>query len=243
MKKILVVSQYYYPEQFRINDICLELKKRGYDVTVLTGIPNYPFGKFYSGYGLFRRKVDEWNGIKIIRLPIISRGHSSFRLFLNYYSFVVSGFFWSFFTRKKFDLVFTFEVSPIMQALIGKWYAKRRKIKNYLYVQDLWPENLEIIGGVKNKIILKHYSRLATRIYKSNTKIFVTSPSFKATLEERVDDCEKIIYLPQYAEDHYKPKYLLNKDNNKFDFLDNDNRFKIVFTGNIGYAQKRDTIW
>ena len=123
-KRILVVSQYYYPEPFRINDMCAEWVKRGYDVTVLTGIPNYPEGKFYKGYGISKKRKDEIDGVKIIRIPIISRGKGKIRLALNYFSFVISGWWWKIFTKVKADIVFTFEVSPMTQALVGVWYAK-----------------------------------------------------------------------------------------------------------------------
>ncbi len=136
-KHILVISQYFYPETFRINDIATEWVKRGYKVTVVTGIPNYPEGKFYKGYGWFRNNREIWNGIEIIRIPIIPRGSNSIGLILNYLSFVVSGFFWKCFTRIKTDYVFIFEVSPMTQALFGVWYARRRKIPCYIYVQDL----------------------------------------------------------------------------------------------------------
>ena len=109
-KHILVISQYYHPEPFRITDICAELVRRGYRVTVLTGIPNYPEGKAYPGYGWFRRRKEVIDGVEVIRIPLITRGHSSVRLALNYVSFVVSGFFWQLFTRLKADHVFTFEV-------------------------------------------------------------------------------------------------------------------------------------
>ena len=143
-KHILIISQYFYPEQFRINDIATEWVNKGYKVTVLTGIPNYPEGKFHKGYGWFKKRKDVYNGVNIKRIPIISRGKSSIRLFLNYISFVVPGFFWKIFTRLKADCVFIFEVSPMTQALPGVWYARKRKIPCYIYVQDLWPENVEI---------------------------------------------------------------------------------------------------
>lgn len=236
-KHILVISQYFYPESFRINDICQEWIKRGHKVTVLTGIPNYPEGKFYKGYGWFKKRKENWNGIDIIRIPIISRGHSSIRLVLNYYSFVWSGWFWKSFTRLKPDLIFTFEVSPMTQALIGKWFSKRRKIPNYLYVQDLWPENLEVVGGVHNKHILKHYQKMSDKIYKRCTKIFATSPSFVKAIQERVEDKEKVIYWPQYAEDIYKPV-----DNSHSSEISNGGKFKIIFTGNVGTAQGLDIL-
>ena len=229
-KHILVISQYFYPEPFRINDICQEWIKRGHKVTVLTGIPNYPEGKIYKGYSWFKKRKENWNGIDIIRLPIISRGHSSIRLILNYYSFVWSGWFWKIFTKIKPDLIFTFEVSPMTQALIGKWFSKKRKIPNYLYVQDLWPENL-IVGGIHNKSVIKHYQKMSDNIYKSCTKIFATSPSFVKAIQDRVDDKDKVIYWPQYAESFYKPVQSKSQE-----IPDNDS-FKIVFTGNVGFAQ------
>ena len=88
MKKILVICQYFYPEQFRINDICSEWVKRGYDVTVLTGIPNYPQGRFYDGYGWFKKRKEIWNGVKVIRIPLIARGKTPIGLVLNYFSFL-----------------------------------------------------------------------------------------------------------------------------------------------------------
>ena len=141
-KHILIVSQYFYPEQFRINDIAAEWVKRGHKVTVLTGIPNYPQGKFYDGYSWRKNRREVWNGVDIIRIPLFARGKSSIGMILNYFSFVISGFFWKCFTKLKADVVFTFEVSPMTQALIGVWYSKKHKIPNYLYVQDLWPENV-----------------------------------------------------------------------------------------------------
>ena len=148
---ILVISQYFFPEQFRVNDICTEWIKRGYQVTVITGIPNYPQGKFYNGYGYFQKRTERYNGIDIIRLPIIPRGNSAVMIALNYISFVISGFLWSKFTTLKADKVFVYEVSPMTQALPGVWYAKRRGISSVLYVMDLWPENIEYVGGIKNK--------------------------------------------------------------------------------------------
>jgi len=236
-KHILVITQYFYPEPFRINDIAQEWVKRGYKVTILTGIPNYPEGKTYQGYGLTKKRKEKWNGIDIIRIPLIERGHSSIQLILNYYSFVISGWFWSHFTKLKPDLIFTFEVSPMIQALIGKWFSKRRKIPNYLYVQDLWPENLEIVGGIHNKMVLKHYQRMSDRIYKSCTKIFATSPSFVKAIQERVVDKDKVIYWPQYAEEFYKPV-----ERKQIAEIPDDGRFKIVFTGNIGEAQGLDIL-
>ena len=232
-KHILVVSQYFYPEPFRINDICAEWIKRGYKVTVVTGIPNYPEGKFYRGYGWFKKRKERWNGIEIIRLPLISRGKSSIRLVLNYASFLFSGLFWKIFTRLKADLVFTFEVSPMTQALLGVWYAKRRKVPHYLYVQDLWPENVEVVAGIHNKTVLCWIGKMVDYIYRNTDMILATSPSFVKMIQERLfENQEKVKYWPQYAEEFYRP--VLRK---KCDEIPDDNIFKIIFTGNIGRAQ------
>lgn len=232
-KHILVVSQYFYPETFRINDICQEWVKRGYRVTVLTGIPNYPEGKFYSGYGLTKKRRETWHGIDIIRIPITARGHGAVGLSLNYLSFVISGFFWKLFTRLKPDLVFTYEVSPMTQALVGVWLAKRRKIPHYLYVTDLWPQNVEIITGIKSPLLIGPICKMAKYIYDRCEKILVSSPGFIEDIEGRLAEKEgKVIFWPQYAEDFYRPVEKAGRTE-----IPDDGAFNIIFAGNIGYAQ------
>ncbi|GAB6168254.1 glycosyltransferase family 4 protein [Clostridium carnis] len=236
-KHILVIAQYFYPEQFRINDICTEWVKRGYKVTVITGIPNYPQGKYYPGYGLFKKRKETYNSVEIIRIPLIPRGKNAIMLALNYLSFVVSGFFWKVFTRIKADYVFIFEVSPMTQALPGIWYSKKREIPCYLYVQDLWPENVEIITGITNKYIIGLIGKMVDYIYARCTNIFTTSISFVDSIEKRGVLKEKIKYWPQYAEDFYFP---LEKRNIKE--IPNNNAFNIIFAGNIGSAQGLDIL-
>ena len=231
-KHILVIAQYFYPEQFRINDISEEWVKRGYKVTVVTGIPNYPQGKYYKGYGIFKKRKEIYKGIDIIRIPLIPRGNNSIMLMLNYLSFVVSGFFWKSFTRVKADYVFIFEVSPMTQALPGVWYAKRRRIPCYLYVQDLWPENVEIITGIKNKYIIGSIGKMVDYIYGRCTKIFTTSKSFMESIKSRGVPREILEYWPQYAEDFYRPLSRANVNE-----IPNDGKFDIIFAGNIGVAQ------
>lgn len=235
-KHILVVSQYFYPEQFRINDICTEWVKHGYKVTVLTGIPNYPQGEFYEGYGFIKKRHEEWNGIKIIRIPLIARGQNSIGLLANYMSFVVSGWFWQKITRIKADYVFTFEVSPMTQALIGCWYANKHDIPHYLYVQDLWPENVEIVTGVHNKAVIGNIGKMVNYIYKNCTHIFATSPSFVEEIRKRCDDDYKVSYWPQYAEEFYTP-FDKNEAKKNVSEIPDDDSFKVIFTGNIGKAQ------
>lgn len=238
---ILVISQYFYPENFRINDICREWVNHGYEVTVVTGIPNYPQGRFYEGYGWFKRRREEIDGIHVIRIPLIARGDNPIMLVLNYLSFVVSGFFWKSFTSVRADKVFIFEVSPMTQALVGVWFSKRRKIPCYIYVQDLWPENVEIVTGIHNKKVIHAIDKMVDYIYSNCEKIFATSPSFVKRLEERISVYEngnsKAVYWPQYAEDFYHPS-----ERTYLEDVTDDEKFKIVFTGNIGYAQGLDIL-
>ncbi len=238
---ILVVSQYFYPEDFRINDICREWVKRGHEVTVVTGIPNYPQGRFFKGYGWFKKRYEVHEGIRIIRVPILPRGKGAVMLALNYLSFVVSGFFWKIFTRVEADKVFIFEVSPMTQALVGVWYAKKRKIPCCIYVQDLWPENVEIVTGLRNRRLIRAIDRMVDYIYRSCDKIFAASPGFVRRIEERGSaknaSGSKVVYWPQYAEEFYRPA-----PRRPLADMPGNGEFKVAFTGNIGYAQGLDIL-
>lgn len=244
---ILVICQYFFPEEFRINDICKEWIKRGYEVTVVTGIPNYPQGKFYKGYSWFSKTHEEYEGIHVIRIPIIPRGKNSIMMILNYISFVISGFFWKILTKVKADKVFIFQLSPMTQALVGVWYAKKRKIPCYIYVQDLWPESVQAVTGIHNKSVINMIDRIVNYVYKNSTKIFATSPSFVKKIEEREsafqDKESKVIYWPQYAEEFYQPmaRESARKQISTAE-VGEDDELKIVFTGNIGYAQGLDIL-
>lgn len=236
-KHVLVISQYFYPEEFRINDITKEWIKRGYKVTVITGIPNYPFGKFYKGYGIFNKNRENYDGVNVIRLPIIPRGKNSIMLALNYLSFVISGYIWSKFTKIKADITFIYEVSPMTQALPGIWYAKKMKIPCFTYITDLWPENVEYVIGLKNKKLINLIGKMSDYIYKNSTKIFTSSNSFIEKIHYRGIELEKLEFWPQYAEDFYKP--LL--DNNFCGDIDKS-KFNLTFAGNVGFAQGLDIL-
>lgn len=227
-KHIVVVTQYFYPENFRINDICLEWIERGYKVTVITAIPNYPQGKFYEGYGLMKKRKENWNGIDIIRLPVIPRGSKAITLVLNYFSFVVSGYIWKLTTKIDGDSVFIFGLSPATLALPGVWYAKKKKIPCIYYVQDLWPDSVESVTGVHNPIIIQSIGKVMNYIYKNCDYILATSKSYLEAIEKRNVEKEKLKYWPQYAETFYQP---IKIDNNK------GKLFVVTFTGNIGYGQ------
>ncbi|MCI9595214.1 MAG: glycosyltransferase family 4 protein [Lachnospiraceae bacterium] len=228
-KRILIISQYFKPENFRINDIATELVKKGYKVIVLTGIPNYPLGKFYEGYDYRHRRYEKWNGIYIIRIPLIARGSNSVRLVINYLSFMLSGFIWKCLVDVHADLVFTYEVSPMTQGMVGVWYAKKHHIPHYIYVTDLWPENVKYTTGIHNKMIIGILQIIVDYIYHNSDKILTSSRSFIEPIRRRKVDKLKIEYWPQYAEDIYKPM--------KFTKHPEDTQLYLVFAGNVGYAQ------
>ncbi|MGH1757818.1 glycosyltransferase family 4 protein [Enterococcus gallinarum] len=230
-KKILVVSQYFFPEQFRINDICNSWIERGYDVTVLTGIPNYPQGDFFEGYGFNKRRNENLNGINIIRIPIIPRKKSSMTMALNYLSFVISGWFWKLFNKENFDMVFIYEVSPMTQALPAVWIAKKLKIPCYIYIMDLWPENFEIITGISSPLVITPLNKMVDYIYKNCNKIFTASESFKKNIQSRGVDPEKVFFWPQYAEEFYHTRATKSKK------IIVDDKINITFAGNVGMAQ------
>lgn len=233
-KSILVISQYFYPEQFRINDICTEWVKRGYKVKVLTGIPNYPQGKYFQGYGLFKKRKEIYQGIEINRIPIIPRGNNLMNLAFNYISFVVSGYFWVLLSKMKADFLFIYEVSPMTQALPGIWFAKKSKIPCYLYVTDLWPESIETVAGVKNKYLLAVINKMVDYIYKRCDKIFTSSDRYIQEINDRGIPLDKLKFWPQYAEDYYVP---LKKESVVRTEIPRDDVFNIIFAGNIGEAQ------
>ena len=158
--KILLVTQYFYPENFKGNDIAFEMQKKGHEVTVLTGIPNYPKGEFFKGYGYFKRRRETVNGVKVIRSFLIPRGNNTtLPLMLNYFSWFffasIYALYFSFF--KKFDRVIVQQLSPVLVGIPAIIIKKIQKTPVYFWVLDLWPESLESAGGVKNKKILSFF--------------------------------------------------------------------------------------
>jgi len=208
--------------------MAFEWVKRGYKVTAVTGTPNYPTGKFFPGYSWFKHTKDNINGVEIFRIPLIAPGHNKLGLILNYFSFPFFGFWWQLFSKIKADEVFMFETSPMNQCMVGVRFAKRHKIPCYLYVQDLWPENVEMITGIHSPIVIKPIERMVRKIYKGCTHIWGTSPSFVDSIRKYVDESEhdKVSFWPQYAEEFYQP--LPKKEHQGFN---------VIFTGNIGQAQ------
>jgi len=238
--KILIVSQHFWPETFRINDLASELNKKGYDVEVLTGKPNYPSGNYFKGYGFFSHNNDLLNNIKIHRVPLIARGNGNiFRLSLNYLSFVFFASLFVLFNRKKYDYTITFASSPIIQALPSLLHKKLYKSKALLWVQDLWPESVIAIYGIKKGLIYRILGKTVDFIYKHSDKIMVQSEAFKEVVYKRCTDKEKVVYLPNWAEELFIDQSTVEKHK----FIDLfPVGFKIMFAGNIGEAQDFESI-
>jgi len=237
---ILVESQFFYPEQMRINDICAALVERGHTVTVVTSIPNYPQGKYYPGYGLFKRRKETYKGMVIHHLPVVARGKGFVGLTLNYISFVVSGWFFAHFTTIKPDLVFMNMSSPMTQSLVGTWVAKRRRIPSIIYVLDLWPESFEVVTGISSPLILKPLGRMVDHIYSRVGRVLTSSKSFIDSIKARGVAEEKLEFWPQYAEEFYKP--VQGSNASQTNVIPSDGRLKVIFTGNVGLAQGLDLL-
>ncbi len=239
--KILIVSQGFWPENFKINDLCYELIKLGHDITILTGKPNYPKGKFYNGYSFFSINKDLFKGAKIIRVPIIPRGDgSSIRLSLNYLSFVFFGSLFALFHWKKYDFSLVYGISPITAAIPAIIHRIIYKTKMILWVQDLWPESVEVTGKLKSSALRNLLVLLVKFIYRKSDKIFISSEYMKNSILEKLGPKynKDICYMPNWAEDTFLEKIA---DKNKYLSL-MPNGFKIMFAGNISYGQDMPSI-
>lgn len=231
--KILVVCQYYYPEPFRITDICETLVEKGHEVTVLTGLPNYPEGRVLNDYCNGKKRNEVLNGVRIIRSFEIGRGSNKLKLFLNYISFAVSASVKTLFMKEKFDVVLVNQLSPVMMGLPAIFYKKKHRKKILLYCLDLWPDSLAAGGVRESSLVYKTFLRISQWIYKSADSIAVTSSMFKEYFRGTLEvNNKEIIHLPQYAEDLFTESVKVAK-NDKYNF---------VFAGNIGDMQSVETI-
>ena len=239
--RILVVTQYFRPEIFRINDLVDALNDKGHNITVLTGIPNYPTGQFFDGYSFKSMGSSDENEIKIKRVPLIPRGSGSkLRLSINYLSFLFFGcLFAPFSCRKKYDVIFVFGVSPITVAIPALLLKKLKKIPLMLWIQDLWPESLSATNSIQSKWILKSVRKLVDFIYRNCDQILIQSQGFRQHVLDADIEPERIKYLPNWAEETYRP---LKYDSKLVELEKFPKGFVIMFAGNIGDAQSFDAI-
>ena len=200
--KILFVCQYFYPEVFRGNDIAFHWAEEGHDVHVVCGVPNYPHGKFYEGYGLFKKRHEVINGVKVTRLPIFPRGNNKIMLMLNYFSYLIVAWVYMLFHAlfHKYDRVFVQQLSPVMMSASGVLYKRIRKVPLYTWVLDLWPESLKAAGGINNKYVLGFFNHFVKSEYRHSDKILISSRSFEKSILEYGDYTSKIVYYPQWSD-------------------------------------------
>ena len=239
-KRILVVSQHYWPESFRINDIVDGFLERGYEVEVLCGIPNYPAGQFFDGYGLTKNRHQNNNGVKIRRCFEIKRGsNSNIRIFLNYISFPISSLFsLHYLLRQKYDKIFLYNTSPVMMAIAGILLGRMKKIETTMYVLDLWPENLYSVLQIKSRLLRTIASRVSNWHYRKTDKLIANSQKLRPLLIERTGkDENKVTYIPQFCEKVFESSILDEELASRF-----SNTFNLIFTGNISPAQSFETV-
>lgn len=233
--KILILSQHYRPENFRINEIVDSLKNYDHNISVLTGQPNYPEGKIYKGYKAYNYSKKNNLGIEIIRVPSFPRGkNSKIRIIINYLVFILSASIFGIWKirKKKFDVVLCYATSPILQAIPGIIFSMLNKTRFVLYVQDLWPESLLATGNISNKYILALVGKLVSFIYKSSNLILISSRPFKKSINKYVKN-KPIKYLPNSVNSSF---YNFNQIKLDIDIYF-DNYFSCVFAGNLGEAQ------
>lgn len=231
---ILIVSQYYFPEHFLINEIAPEFVKQGHTVTVLTGLPNYPSGKVEKEYKWFKNRKQTIDGVNVVRCLEIGRRNSTFFLALNYVSFAISASLKALLLKKKYDIVFCYEVSPITMAIPAILYKKKNKVKLYLYCLDIFPESVKSHIKSEYNIFYWLIAKISKYVYNQCDHIGVTSKPFIDYLSKvNGVSTSKMSYIPQHADEKYLEQDLTSPKNNCFDF---------IFAGNIGYGQNIECI-
>ena len=237
-KSILVISQYFWPEKFHINDVCEELKKIGHNVQVLTGKPNYPKGKIFKGYKKENIKIEKYKNFFVYRVPLKPRGKSTkLELVKNYLSFIYNGIIYGSRVKlNKFDKILFYGTSPILSAIPAIFFKLIYRKQLIIWVQDLWPQSVVATGFVKSKILLNLINFIVKIIYAFSDKILIQSKSFKKYISNQASK-KKIIYYPN----SFKEPSLGTKLKSIHRDLLKKNKC-ITFAGNIGKAQNLESL-
>lgn len=232
---IVIVSQCFFPDNFRINDIVSELVSQGNNVKVITGLPDYATSKVPKEFKFFKKRKDDYCGAKVIRVPIIARHSGVLFRAMNYFSFAFNGFLYASFCKKKdIDAIFCYQTSPVFQAYPAIRLKNRSKAKLVLYCCDLWPESLKAWNVSENSKPFKIVKKMSSNIYKKCDTVAISSTPFSGYINEVCGVDEKSIkYLPQHSEDIYSKISGKYEENDCVDFL---------FAGNIGSVQNIDCI-
>lgn len=239
---LLVVTQYFWPENFQINLIVRELVARGHRVTVLTGKPNYPAGKFYEGYSFFGQAEEQWEGARVLRLPLVPRGNNRrLGLLLNYLSF--SAIAWLLGPRRlrdaRFDAIFVYAPSPLFVGLPALRLQRLWGVPMLYWLQDLWPESVALAGGIQSNLVLNAIAKVVAHIYHGSARVVIQSRAFQADVEAAGIPPERIVYFPQTTAAHFRP--LPRSEAVEEDKL-LPKGFRVMFAGNIGSAQDFGTL-
>jgi glycosyltransferase involved in cell wall biosynthesis len=241
--RVLIFSQHFWPENFHINAVARSLKSQGIEITVLTGKPNYPDGKIFDGYKAMGVQREYYYGIEVIRIPLVQRGKNSIKgLVLNYISFIISGYFFSPYALRgaRFDAVFVYATSPLLQALPAIFISWLKNAPLVLWVQDIWPDVLVATGFIKNRWILGMVGLTVRYIYRFSDSILIQSEGFRTSVERWTSKKERIRFFPNSAED--TDLDFANPRMNVQLAEEVAASFSIVFAGNIGTAQSCETI-
>ncbi|PZW95455.1 glycosyltransferase involved in cell wall biosynthesis [Pseudomonas sp. 478] len=236
--KILVVTQYFWPENMRINDLVRDFAEAGHEVTVLTGLPNYPEGSVFTDYKTNPANFKEYFGARLIRVPIMPRGKRSLTLIFNYLSFFLSASTLGAIKlrNQKFDAIFVYAVSPIMAAIPAVILGRMKKTPVFIWVLDLWPETLRAVGVLRHPTLLAMVGRMVSWIYNRADYLLLQSEGFTDNVKQYCTkdiSLERLVYFPSWAEDDFSvsspiSSSLLERD---------DSVFTVVFAGNLGEAQ------
>jgi glycosyltransferase involved in cell wall biosynthesis len=239
--RILIVTQYIYPENFKSNELAFELAKRGHHVDVLTGIPNYPEGVYFKGYGLFRKRVERKDGVTFYRCVQTPRGRraSGLGLACNYLSFVFFATLWVllfFAWKKRYDAIITHEPSPITQLIPAIILGKLRRVHVYSWIMDIWPDAMKNSVNEKlYKIIAPFLTSVTEWTYKNSHKILITSKGFEDLICRNHDYHDKIVYYPNWSVDMSVVK-------TGFHTPEMPKGFRIMLAGNLGESQNLEAV-
>jgi glycosyltransferase involved in cell wall biosynthesis len=231
----LIVSQYFWPENFRINDLAQEWVKRGHRVSVLTGVPNYPQGHVFESYQADPQAFAQFQGAAVHRVPMLPRGQGGLRLLLNYMSFVCGAALWGpwLLRRTPVDVIFVFEPSPVTVGLPAVWLGRLKKAPVVFWALDLWPETLAAVGVLKSTTLLAGVGRMVRYIYNQCTLVLGQSRAFLGSMAKYCADSTKIRYFPSWAEQVYDDE----QSQPAPEVPEQNHGLTVLFAGNVGEAQ------
>ena len=234
-KKVLIVSEVFYPEEFKINELAIDWKNKGYDVDILTMVPSYPSSKIFDDYENRWYQKELWNGMNIYRVKAVTGYKNSlFKKLLKYFAFMIMGSFLSIKIGKKYDYIFGFQVGPLtamVPAIILKQFYKKSVT---LWIQDIWPDSVYAYGFKKTKILEFFLNSFVRYVYKNTSSFGISAKGFEKKIIPFLSENKEILYAPNWAD-------YLDKDLERIRFS-HDDKIHFTFAGNIGTVQNLDNV-